>query len=132
MPIRDPERRRQNHARYMREVWYPKNRQKHIQINQARKDRIGTFVNSFKNGCSCLYCPESDPVCLEFHHRVPDEKKFEISRAKQLGLNQEQIAAEIAKCDLVCANCHRKLHKGSLQRIATTGLRGGVQSIEVS
>jgi hypothetical protein len=45
------------------------------------------------------------PDVLEFDHREPHLKEFTISKAK--GEKLSRLQAEIAKCDLVCANCHR-------------------------
>lgn len=44
--------------------------------------------------------------CMDFDHRPGEEKKFEIARrGRSSGV--ETLLAEIAKCDVVCANCHR-------------------------
>jgi hypothetical protein len=45
------------------------------------------------------------PVCMDFDHRDADSKSFNIASRIQLSI--EKLAAEIAKCDLVCSNCHR-------------------------
>ncbi len=58
---------------------------------------------------ACRYCGESDPTCLDFHHRNPKEKEFLLSLAVARA-SLERIKAEVAKCDVLCANCHRKLH----------------------
>lgn len=47
---------------------------------------------------------------LEFHHLDPSKKDFEISR--KYNKSWEAVKAEIAKCILVCANCHREIHAG--------------------
>lgn len=60
-------------------------------------------------GCNkCKYCEEKHPACLDFHHRNADEKRFVIASNKKK--NKDVLLEEIAKCDVVCANCHRKLH----------------------
>jgi hypothetical protein len=56
----------------------------------------------------CMECGEGHPACLDFHHKDPTEKAFAISRGG--GRSRESFLAEIAKCDLLCANCHRKRH----------------------
>jgi hypothetical protein len=44
---------------------------------------------------------------LEFHHRDPSSKEFTLSR---VGASRARVLAEAAKCDLLCANCHRRRH----------------------
>ena len=56
-------------------------------------------------------CGESDIRCLEFHHRDPSIKSFEISN-KGKYKSEEILVAEIGKCDVLCKNCHMKTHKG--------------------
>jgi hypothetical protein len=47
---------------------------------------------------------------LEFHHREPKLKEIVVSKALDWGWSIERILNEIAKCDVLCANCHRKQH----------------------
>lgn len=44
---------------------------------------------------------------LEFHHRDPNEKDFQIAAS----LSWDKIVKELNKCDLLCANCHREIHQ---------------------
>ena len=53
----------------------------------------------------CADCGESDPVVLEFDHLR--DKAFNIGRALAYR-SWAAILEEIAKCDVVCANCHRR------------------------
>lgn len=55
----------------------------------------------------CASCGEEDPLVLEFHHKNPDEKTSDISVLKKS--STEKLFAEIAKCDVLCANCHRRI-----------------------
>ena len=55
----------------------------------------------------CVDC--GDPVVLEFDHLPEFTKGFEIARAITASTRSwATIAAEIAKCEVVCANCHRR------------------------
>lgn len=56
----------------------------------------------------CLYCDENHPACLDFHHRNPEEKKFIIASNKCK--KRTELLEEARKCNIVCANCHRKIH----------------------
>lgn len=68
------------------------------------------FVTELKNGLVCCVCGETHPACLQFHHRDPSEKVANISDAINQGWSIERIKSEIEKCDIVCANCHGKIH----------------------
>jgi predicted HNH restriction endonuclease len=46
---------------------------------------------------------------LEFHHKNPDEKDFSFRESR--GFTDEEIANELKKCELLCANCHREVHE---------------------
>lgn len=59
----------------------------------------------------CADCGEVyPPYVMDFDH-VRGEKKFTISQA--LDGETEDLLAEIAKCDVVCANCHRERTHGA-------------------
>ena len=55
----------------------------------------------------CIDCGESDPVVLEFDHRDSNEKIESISNLIR-DASWERIETEIKKCDVRCANCHRR------------------------
>ena len=46
------------------------------------------------------------PECMDFDHRDGEVKTATISQL--IGHGLDRILAEIAKCDLICANCHRR------------------------
>ena len=56
----------------------------------------------------CIICGEDDPIVLEFDHRDPDKKCFGISDACSRKKTVDVIKEEIKKCDVLCANCHRR------------------------
>ncbi len=64
-------------------------------------------VLAAKEGKPCMDCGVVYPVyVMDFDH-VRGEKLFEISRMTKRGFTPMRLAQEIAKCDLVCSNCHR-------------------------
>lgn len=79
--------------------------------NNTRKQawKMQDWLENYKKTLACERCGENDHRCLEFHHRNPDDKLFEVSSKAGKGYGVETILKEIAKCDVVCANCHRKL-----------------------
>jgi hypothetical protein len=77
-------------------------------INQARyRARNRKLVQAYLAANHCVDCGEADLRVLEFDH-VRGRKAFHISTGIQGGWAWQRIAREIAKCDVRCANCHRK------------------------
>ena len=61
-------------------------------------------------GFSCNSCGYNKCVeALEFHHLNPATKLFEIS-SKAYRRTWADVTAELDKCLLLCANCHREIH----------------------
>jgi hypothetical protein len=56
----------------------------------------------------CVDCGEDDIVVLEFDHRDAESKSFSISNAVHREMAWKKILDEISKCDVRCANCHRR------------------------
>ena len=90
-------------------------RYNHSPAGQAAKRRAAakrlTLINEFKN-VPCANCDNRYPYyVMDFDHRDPAEKSFDLARGKYGRL--DAVIAEIEKCDVVCANCHRiRTHKG--------------------
>jgi hypothetical protein len=63
-----------------------------------------------KRALACGRCGESHPACIQFHHRDRFAKEFDISAARRGGFALERLMAEIEKCEVLCANCHLRLH----------------------
>lgn len=73
-------------------------------------------VIDYKSTHCCVACGKFDhPSSMDFHHKDPQQKLFEINAATQKkGRTLEEIFDEIEKCHLLCASCHRKLHSNAL------------------
>lgn len=61
----------------------------------------------YLNDKGCVKCGITDVRVLEFDHVDPATKSFSIARGIASTLSWENILAEIAKCQLLCANCHK-------------------------
>lgn len=100
---------------------YSKNYQK--TYRGRRRDLRGSirnWITDIKAAKGCTTCSEKHPACLDFHHRDPSQKKFTIGNAARKVGSREIILEEMSKCDLICANCHRKLHSHPYPRKAAT------------
>jgi hypothetical protein len=69
-----------------------------------------SLIRDMKCGKTCARCPEAHPACLQFHHLDPSQKAFSINRGVVMKMPLDVILAEMAKCILLCANCHAKEH----------------------
>lgn len=92
---------------------YRENNKDHIRIKQREDKRLRKKeAIQYLGGCCSLCKGVFHDAAFEFHHRIPEEKERDPS--KMLSLSWKKIAAELDKCDLVCANCHRVIHYGEI------------------
>lgn len=75
-------------------------------LQTVRQNANAKFVFDYLCSHPCVICGETDPVVLEFDHIVQQDKEFCISTARSFSLGR--IKTEIAKCRVLCANCHRR------------------------
>lgn len=75
-------------------------------IRAERQRKIKDRISTLKEAGSCADCGQQYPACVMDYDHVRGEK---VERVARLAVNRpwSVIEAEIAKCDLVCANCHR-------------------------
>jgi predicted HNH restriction endonuclease len=76
------------------------------------------IIESAGGKCSrCGFTPKDLPeyACIDFHHRDPQSKSFNIT-ISAMSRGWEAVREETAKCDLLCANCHRLVHQGKGSR----------------
>jgi len=63
-------------------------------------------------GSACYACGRDGPAPIfEFHHWDAAQKDFGLS-AHGIPRRWEKVVAELAKCVMLCANCHREVHAG--------------------
>ena len=91
--------------------WYEENKDRQLENvrrnNQNYREKARTYVLAYLLTHPCSSCGERDPRVLEFHHE--GDKESEVSRLMGRGASLDALQAEIAKCVVLCANCHRKL-----------------------
>lgn len=90
----------------------PVYRERVLEGTRSRARRNRAYLAQIKAATGCVLCAEDDPDCLDFHHVDPKEKKF--SFAVAVLRSRELLVAEAAKCVILCANCHRKFHAGTV------------------
>lgn len=104
-----------DHKLYMRE-WYKKNKKKHVGYVSSSKSSVCLYIDNAKR-CPCSDCGKTYPTyVMQFDH-VRGRKLVALSRAAQSGLGMQRVKDEIAKCEVVCANCHaERTHQRLLLR----------------
>ena len=86
---------------------YTSYKEKYLSNNYERRK----WFYDLKRELKCERCGFNHPAALDFHHRDEEEKIFNISKQYHGNPNmREEILKEIAKCEVLCANCHRIEH----------------------
>lgn len=80
--------------------------EKRKRLKQDIALRNRKFIYDYLSTHPCVSCGESDPIVLEFDHIDMLDKSFNISDSTDHSI--ASIKAEIAKCRVLCANCHRR------------------------
>lgn len=74
------------------------------------------LLNDYKTCSGCKDCGEKDSVVLQFHHRDPKSKVLNVAALITNRASLDRIFAEVAKCDVLCANCHLRRHGGNFRK----------------
>jgi transcription elongation factor Elf1 len=69
------------------------------------KQELKKRLKEIKETAGCADCGEKNHIVLDFDHLK--DKKYNVSRMIHDGFSWAAIKKEIAKCEVVCANCHR-------------------------
>ncbi|MBI2780962.1 MAG: hypothetical protein HYX55_04080 [Chloroflexi bacterium] len=88
-------------------AYYAANRAREIERVTRRQAATTAFLRELRD-VPCADCGgRFAPHKMDFDHRDPSEKSFRLSAAAAALKSREQLLVETAKCDVVCANCHR-------------------------
>lgn len=91
--------------------WYQDNKERQLENVRRNNQNYRKIAREYKFQYliehPCSSCGESDPRVLEFHHE--GNKEAEVSRLMGRGASLHALKAEIAKCVVLCANCHRRI-----------------------
>lgn len=87
-----------------RKEHYLKNKQKYIDKASAYRIEFKRRFFTWLSTQQCADCENNDFRVLEFDHRY--DKLFNVSEILN-SCSAKLLWEEVAKCDIVCANCHR-------------------------
>lgn len=107
MPLKDPVKRKAYHDAYSK-AWYARRRETHKLLQHktrdARRRENYEYIKTAK-ATPCADCHIQYPAhIMQFDHLPGNKKVASISRMRSWSI--QRITDEIAKCEVVCANCH--------------------------
>lgn len=87
--------------------WYEQGKRDYV-VNRNAKHRLRnkTWLYNYLLEHPCVDCGEDDPVVLEFDHLK--DKIDNVGKMAADGVSLKKLREEIAKCQVVCANCHKR------------------------
>jgi hypothetical protein len=92
--------------------WYEDHRAAHIanvfRRNKAYRAELAMRILGYLAEHPCVDCGETDFRCLKFDHRDRKTKTAAIASLLRQSRAWGVLVAEIEKCDVRCANCHRR------------------------
>lgn len=91
--------------------WYHRNKQR---IKVSKKATETRYINKKRKividylmANPCIDCGETDIIVLDFDHIDPATKVKNVADLVSGG-SIDSLKAEITKCEIRCANCHRR------------------------
>ncbi len=114
-------------------TYYADNREKHRKVIRAQTlryiKRNQEWIVSYLRAHPCVDCGEADIIVLEFDHQR--DKLANVSSLICEPASPKRLKAEVEKCEVVCANCHRRRtaksqnHFKHLAGVANVGFASG-------
>ncbi|WP_254521833.1 homing endonuclease associated repeat-containing protein [Natrinema caseinilyticum] len=90
--------------------WHYRNAEWNTKRTLRRRSRLRSWLDDHKRNRGCSQCGTNIAACLDFHHVDESTKKMAVGRMVTFGYGKDALRDEIAKCEVLCANCHRKHH----------------------
>lgn len=86
-----------------------RDKERQAQSQKRHRDRLFHRLVEYLEDKGCVDCGINEPVVLQFDHLPQFTKSFDIGRAITGSTRKwESILEEMAKCEIVCANCHAR------------------------
>ena len=103
-------------------LYYVRNKPRFISKNRRNKNRQRARLRALAWEAKRRPCQDCDgtfhPWVMEFDHRDGTSKAAAVANLVSKGCPDARLLAEIEKCDVVCANCHRLRTYGRLKKNA--------------
>ena len=93
-------------------AWYRANKGRRQAKVKADREAHVAWVDSLKEGKPCADCGRTSPCVMEWDHLPGTIKTLVLADTRRAAHSRKRILAELEKCELVCANCHRERRFG--------------------
>jgi hypothetical protein len=104
--------------------YYWRNREFELQRVRIRQAGMVELLRDLRR-VPCADCGRRfRPYQMDFDHRDPSTKSFDVKAGRTMLMSTKRVLAEVAKCDIVCANCHR-IRTREQHRVRLAGLARG-------
>ena len=91
---------------------YERNRKYYLEKAERnrKKNRQACFeyLKTYLSQHPCVDCGEKDIIVLEFDHKEWKKKRANVGDLLANNATPNKLAREVAKCEIRCANCHRR------------------------
>lgn len=105
-------------TRALRPEYY---RERETQRQRECRARQRAAIKAIKERDGCSRCPERRVDALHFHHIDEATKCDTIQNAVASSMRPGKVREEIAKCEILCANCHAVEHAERRHAAAAKG-----------
>ncbi len=85
-----------------------KDRTKLYAAQKRHRIKVRGKLLDFLSSKECKDCGEKDPIVLDFDHKTPSKKFKSVSIMLSGHYSWDSVLKEIQKCEIRCANCHRR------------------------
>lgn len=96
------------HKKITRENNLKENNRRVQELRAVKREERQKYVIDYLKNHPCISCGEKDILVLQFDHRDPSTKLYNISNLVSYALSELTLKTELDKCDVLCANCHSK------------------------
>ena len=90
------------HYKNNKQSYFDRVRTREVGVIEDNQKRLADYLRRHP----CVDCGQTDIRVLEFDH-VRGNKTLEVAKLLDRAISWSAIEAEIAKCEVRCANCHR-------------------------
>ena len=83
-------------------------KEKMYEAQKRHRIKVRGLLLEYLSTKKCIDCGENDPIVLDFDHINPSKKFKPISIMLSGHYSWKSVLKEIQKCEIRCANCHRR------------------------